>query len=186
MASIDWKVVDDKINAYLYSYEGEEEIAKIVDKVMLGQLSFKKNTDGSSHTIQEAADKFIQVLVSDIYNSGLSDYAIDVITQNIDFAEPFKRGDNTYSIMVYWLDDMSRPSLDPRQGELYDLVSLLNYGVGHEMNRVYGEWHGKKIGSKTTIIGAHFIEQAIEDFLGNYGTEYGVDNITVLEDVRLE
>ena len=24
---------------------------------MLGQLSFKKNTDGSSHTIQEAADK---------------------------------------------------------------------------------------------------------------------------------
>ena len=89
-------------------------------------------------------------------------------------------GDNIYLIDVFFVGDMSRPSLDEsKYGSINDIVALFNNGVDHTMRPVHGLWHGKETWSRTVTPGTHFIEQAVSDFMGNYASEYNVINISV-------
>lgn len=128
-----------------------------------------------------AAGKFISVLKDAISSSGLSNLAIEAVS-NINHTEPIQIGDSTrYIITVYFSGDLGRPSLNPQKyGGIDNIVLLLNEGVGHTMESVYGYWpsQGRNTWSKTTINGAHFIQQAITDFMGNYASEYNVVDIT--------
>lgn len=126
------------------------------------------------HTPEEAADKFISVLRSTIISSGLSANAVNAVSE-LDCSSPVSLGDGKYEITVYFSGDLFRPSL--HEGGIDDIVLLLNNGVSHEMKPVYGTWHGERIRSRTVISGAHFIEQAVSDFMGNYSAEYGVTKI---------
>lgn len=134
--------------------------------------------NGTVHTPEEAAAKFIEVLRSTIASSGLSAGAMGAVSE-IDHTSAVPIGnDGTYSITVYFSGDASRPSLDEaRYGGIDDIVLLFNNGVDHTMRPVHGYWHGEEVWSRTTIPGAHFIEQAVSDFMGNYATEYNVISI---------
>lgn len=132
-------------------------------------------TGGSGvHSPDEAAYKFISVLRSTIVSSGLSANAISAVSE-IDYSSPVPLSDGKYEITVYFSGNPYRQSL--HEGGIDDIVLLLNNGVDHEMKPVYGTWHGERIRSRTVISGAHFIEQAVSDFMGNYASEYGVVSI---------
>lgn len=161
--------------------EKRSQIRGIVDKVMLGRIKLKSSK--SIHSPEDAASKFIEVLRNEISSSGLSAEAASAIS-NLDYGSAYKTGDNTYQIYVYFTGDLSRPSLDSNRypSGIDDIAEMFNYGApkdGHKMHPVYGEWHGKETWSKTVIPGAHFMEQAVRDFIGNYATEYNVVDITI-------
>lgn len=109
----------------------------------------------------------------------MSEGAIDAVS-NIEHGSAHSVGHNTYIIGVYFVGDMTRPSLDEaKYGGINDIVALFNNGVDHTMRPVHGLWHGKETWSRTVIPGTHFIEQAVTDFMGNYASEYNVTNISV-------
>ena len=59
-----------------------------------------------------------------------------------------------------------------------NIVALFNNGYSAD-GQVYGMWHGRQIASLKERIGENFIEQAVRDFIGNYGSEYNVIDIKV-------
>lgn len=176
--SIDMASILKKAEAYVESPKGKQKTAQITSDALSGKITLESS--GNLHTPEEAADKFIGVLRDSIKSSDLSPNAIEAISE-INHTSASKIGDNTYVISVYFSGDLSRPSLDPsRFGDgIGDIVELLNNGVDHTMRPVFGVWHGKETWSMTKILGAHFIEQAISDFMGNYSSEYNVTDIRV-------
>lgn len=131
------------------------------------------------HSPEDAASKFVEVLKNSINTSGLSDDAVNAVS-NIESGNATASSRNKYIIRISFAGDLTRPSLDEEKyGSIEDIVMLLNNGVDHTMRRVHGMWHGKETWSKTVIPGTHFIEQAINDFMNNYASEYNVKNISM-------
>ena len=177
MASINMGSILAKAKASMESNTGQSKVNGVVNKAMLGNIRLQSG--GNIHTPEEAAAKFIEVLRNSIEGTGLSEGAIEAIS-NIEHGSAHSIGHNTYIIGVYFVGDMTRPSLDEaKYGGINDIVALFNNGVDHIMRPVHGMWHGEETWSRTVIPGASFIEQAITDFMGNYSSEYNVTNISV-------
>lgn len=177
MAYINMESILAKAKAHMKSNVGQSKVDSVVSKIMLGNIRLQSG--GTNHTPEEAATKFIEVLRDSISSAGLSEGAIRAVS-NIEHSSAHSIGHNTYIIGVYFVGDMSRPSLDEAMyGGINDIVALFNNGVDHTMRPVHGLWHGKETWSKTVIPGTHFIEQAVTDFMGNYAYEYNVINISV-------
>ncbi len=177
MASINMDSILAKAKAHMGSSAGQSKVNTVVSKVMLGNIRLQSG--GTAHTPEEAASKFIEVLRGSINSAGLSEGAIGAVS-NIEHGSAHSIGNNTYIIGVYFVGDMTRPSLDESNyGGINDIVALFNNGVDHTMRPVHGLWHGRETWSRTVIPGTHFIEQAVADFMGNYASEYNVINISV-------
>lgn len=177
MASINMDSILAKAKAHMGSSAGQSKVNTVVNKVMLGNIRLQSG--GTAHTPEEAASKFIEVLRNSINSAGLSEGAIGAVS-NIEHGSAHSIGNNTYIIGVYFVGDMTRPSLDEaKYGGINDIVALFNNGVDHTMRPVHGLWHGRETWSRTVIPGTHFIEQAVADFMGNYASEYNVINISV-------
>lgn len=150
--------------------EGRERVKEIVNKAMLGTIKLES---GNVHTPEEAATKFIEVMQNAISSSGLSANAQAAIS-SLAFTAPTKLPDGTYQIGVYFDGNMSRPSLDEaRYGGITQLPELFNNGMTAQ-HSVHGIWHGKETWSRRVIPRTEFMEQAVNDFLGNYAAEYNV------------
>lgn len=135
--------------------------------------------NGSIPTPEEAAEKFIEVLKNSISSSGLSQNVIDAIS-NLESSAPINLGNNRYTININFAGDMSRQSLIPDEyDDIDNLAALYNRGVDHIMHAVKGDWHGKETYSRTIIPGAHFVQEAIEQFKNDYGQIYHVVDVTV-------
>lgn len=175
MASIDMTSILAKARACMEKEETKKEVRKVVDDVMRGEAMIRAS--GDVHTIDDIASKFIEVLRWEIENSGLSPNAINSIS-DIGYSYSAISDSNDYLICVFFTKDLSRPSLmESKYGSINDLAELFNDGVDHKMRAVHGTWHGDEVWSRTVIPGTHFMEQAITDFMGNYGYEYNVKNI---------
>lgn len=164
-----------KFNQYFNSKDGIDRINAALKNYVIGIGT----RPGGLHTPEEAANKFIEVLGKTIDSSGLSPDAIEAV-KHWDYGRAYQINGNIYEVIVYEDADMGRPTMSKKDEPIKDIVELLNYGVDHQMKRVWGTWHGNHIGSRTVIPGAHFLEQAKNDFLGNYGTEYGVIDIQII------
>ena len=161
---------------YTLSKDYEDAIGAIIDEFVIGI----RRISGNLHTPEQAANKFVEVLRTTIQNSGLSANAAEAVSQ-WEYGRAIEIGNCRYVVWVTEDDDMSRPTMSKKDNNIDNIALLLNDGVDHTMNRVWGTWHGKHIGSRTTIPGAHFMEQAVSDFMGNYAYEYGVENIEIIK-----
>ena len=100
---------------------------------------------------------------------------------NMEVTRPVKISDDEYSVGVYFDDDLSRKSLLKRDGSrtgegIDNIVALLNVGY-HASDSVYGIWEGHgpvPIDSLEFRSSTWFMQAAVEDFNGNYGSEYNV------------
>ena len=177
MATINMSSILAKAKSYMGSSEGQSKVNSSVQRVMLGNV--KLQVGGTVHTPEDAAAKFIDVLLRSIESSGLSPNAISAVS-GLDYTPTTCIGENTWLVGVYFTGDLSRPSLqEDKYGSIKNIVALLNNGVDHTMRPVHGVWHGNETWSRTTIPGAHFVEQAVTDFIGNYASEYNVTNISI-------
>lgn len=195
MASINMQSILAKAQKCMSKSENQKKVNEIVDKVYLGELgriSFTMSNGGTPHPPDEAAAKFIEVLRNEIdshasgggFSSGqLGATAVSAL-KNLDHGSPYKVGTNTYQIPVYFTSNLHRDSLDIDEFPegVDNIAALLNsgYTAGHV---VYGYWMGHneyfKTASLTQRAGAHFIDNAVHDFMGNYASEYGIIDIQV-------
>ena len=197
MASIDWGSIMMKAEACMNSPKMEKKVEEYVDEVIVGRIVFRQTGSKKAKTIEEAADKFIEVLSNEInqhvgtnFSKGnISELARDALC-GLDYGKPYKVGDN-YCINVWFENELHRESLLPKEWDGIDnIAALLNSGY-IAGGAVYGEWidHNQKshgdVWSLRKRAGAHFVEQAISDFMGNYATEYNVIKIEASDDYRI-
>lgn len=155
-------------------------IDSIVGKTNGEAVSWAIANGAMKHTPEEAGEKFVEVLKSNIAGCGLSEGVASALGDVV-CSGATDLGDGHFTVSVSFAGDLFRFSLDPdRYGGIDNLAALYNYGVGHTMRQVFGYWHGELTGSRTVIPGAHFMEAAVAEFMGSYAAEYGVTGIDIM------
>ena len=172
--SINWDSIIAKAKSHMDSPKMQREVRAKIDRIMLGI----EVAPHGMHSVEDAGVKFADVLIRTIQSSGLSPNVIDRLL-DIDVGRPMKLSDNTYMIYVSFNSDLERHTMSTKK-KYYEvnLAKLYNNGVDHVMDRIW-EWDelGGVHSSNDYIPGEHFAERAIDDFLGNFGTEYNVIRI---------
>ena len=186
MPGINMESILKKAQAYVDSQSFQDKISKKIDEAVLNGTSYQFGSrKGDAYG---AASKFIEVMKATIESLGgssgesiLGPTAISAAS-NLEYVDPVKIGQNKYMIGIYFVGDLHRESLDPSKYSGVDnIVALLNNGYSAK-GAVRGVWSGhttEPIWSRVNFGGAHFIEQAVKDFLGNYESEYGVLDLEV-------
>lgn len=197
MAEINWNSILSKAIGYMETPKMKKKVRELTDNILLGRIQVSGNGSMKApKTVEDAAFKFMEVLTNELTNHIGEDYgsgefstlAQDVLSE-LDCGKPYKVGDEFY-INVYFNTDLHRESILPERYDGIDnIAALLNNGYSAR-DSIYGFWtnhHGKtaKIISLEYRRGAHFVEQAIADFMGNYATEYNVLSITPSEDYEI-
>lgn len=182
MAYVNMESIIGKAKKYMGGSKGIVKQQRILRKAVLGKIKL----DGvkSSHTPIEAAKKFIEVLESSINGASLSDNAKSALLGGFDYNIVSGGNDCSYIITINFKENLSRPSLDPSHYKdgIGNLAALFNNGVDHTMKQVHGYWHEKETWSRTTISGTNFMQEARDNFMGNYAEEYNVLNVELSSD----
>lgn len=183
-SSINWSSILGKAKKYMGRADAQKRIEKVVDNVMLNFVSKSGNT---LFNPSDAAQRFIEVLQDEIHShagmtvsdGGLGATAVESLTR-LEHGSPVKVGKNSYQISISFSDNLHRDSLysSGYPDGVENIAALLNTGYTAD-KRVYGTWHGKKIGSLQDRSGARFIESAIRTFMANDAKNYGVVDIEV-------
>lgn len=177
MASINMDSILAKAKAYTKSAEFQKQLESKTDEIILTGGGKPTGAFGAAISIagaSAAADKFIEVLQGEIRSLG------GTIEADLAHGEPYKVGKNRYQIAVWFSGELSRESLHPcgNYKGINNIIALFNKGYTAR-NRVYGTWHGNQIASLQHRDGLGFISSAVNNFMGNYGNEYGVLDISV-------
>lgn len=178
MASINITSIMDKVSAYSRSVNGKLRMRECIQKYA---NEGKGKTGAGDKIITEkdmytAADKMISVLRSTAQSYALPASVLSHF-DSLDYSSIFERSDGSSVIYIYFMDDLHRDSLAPKDYSGIDnIVALINNGYGEHPNmaKVWGEWHGVRIHGLTQRTGLHFIQQAVQDFNANYGSDYNV------------
>lgn len=194
-ASINLDAIMKKVSAYSKTDSGKEKMREVIQR-------YKENGTGKTgagdKVITEsdmliAASKMITVLRATAQSYGLPASVIKHF-DSLECSEIHEMPDGSSVIYIYFGDDLHRDSLysDGYDG-VNNIIALLNNGYNAK-NYVYGYWDnhsptgeskldGRSIDTSAYIRsrknreGLQFIQQAIRDFNGNYGTDFNVTAI---------
>jgi len=187
-----------KVGAYSRSVSGKLRMKECIDKYA---ADGKNKTAGGGKVMTEsdmweAGAKLIRILQETARGCDLPQSVMKHFL-SLECSKPHRMPDGSTVMYVYFEDDLSRDSLEGGAngytGEgINNIVALLNNGA-HASDYVYGWWNGHKptgeavfrsgihlnedyawIRSQKDREGLHFIQQAVEDFNGNYGADYNV------------
>jgi hypothetical protein len=191
--SININSIMSRVDEYAQSDVGRKRMNDYIQK----KFSAGENkTDSGTEIIPEeriylAAAKFIQVLQSTVASYDLPESVMQHIS-SMESGSILVSKDGC-ELPLYLGGDMHRDSLENdyhEYGGIENIVALFNNGY-HASNYVYGWWNnhtpsGGAIGkslyndgfawvkSKKDREALHFMQQAVDDFNGNYGSEYDV------------
>lgn len=192
MASINLDSIMQKVTAYSQTENGK---AKMRDVIRQYRTSGTGKTGAGDKVVTEtdmwtAASKMISVLRSTAQSYGLPASVMKHF-DSLECSKIYEMADGTSVIYIYFEDDLHRDSLysDGYDG-IKNIVALLNNGY-HAKDYVYGYWEGHSpageskfdgrsidtsayIRSRKDREGLQFIQQAIQDFNGNYGADFNV------------
>ena len=198
MPAINMSSIMSKVGAYSRSVSGKLRMKECIDKYA---ADGKGKTAGGGKVMTEtdmleAGAKLIQVLQETARACDLPQSIMQHFN-SLECSKPSKMPDGSTLMYVYFEDNLRRESLDDGingyTGEGIDnIVALFNNGY-HASDYVYGWWDGHQATASTLFRsgsdikanyawvrsqkdreGLHFIQQAVDDFNGNYGAEYHV------------
>ncbi len=198
MPAINMSSIMSKVGAYSRSVSGKLRMKECIQKYA---ADGKSKTAGGSKVMTEdemwkAAAKLIWVLQETARSFDLPQSVMQHFN-SLECSKPYRMPDGSTVMYVYFEDDLRRDSLENGEngytGEGIDnIVALLNNGT-HAKDYVYGWWNGHHptgealtglrslhtddyawVRSKKDRDALHFIQQAVNDFNGNYGSEYNV------------
>lgn len=196
MAIINMDAISAKCKAWSETPEGKARMNAVVKEYAANGVS-KTGCGGKVLTESDmwgAAARLIRVLQSTAQSYDLPD-SIQKHFDSLECSKPYALPDGTVEMYIYFEDDLHRDSL---YSEGYDgvdnIVAVLNNGY-NARNYVYGWWDNHSptgdnsyrsggfnskdawVRSKKERTGLHFIQQAVQDFNGNYGYDYNVTAI---------
>lgn len=111
-------------------------------KEILAHVRGQGSGSGSStHSPEEAAERFIELLHMEMLSSDLTAHAREAI-YDLAYTPPQELPDGSYKFRVYFTGDMHRNSLDPDQFKdgISNIAELLNNGTSMS-GTVHGVWH---------------------------------------------
>lgn len=196
MANINLGSIMKKVEAYGRSVNGKLRMKECIEKYAADGVN---KTAAGDKVVTEtemwtAAAKLISVLKSTAQSHDLPASVMRHFDM-LDCSKIYQMPDGTSVIYIYFGGDLHRDSL---YSEGYDgidnIVALLNNGY-HARNYVYGWWEGHSptgdnsyrsggfdsndawVRSRKDRNGLGFIQQAVQDFNGNYGADFNVTAI---------
>lgn len=185
-----------KVGAYSRSVGGKLRMKERINKYVSDGQS---KTAGGGKIMTEddmyrAAYKMMDVLKQTAKESDLPASVLQHIL-TMDCSKPYKMPDGHMEIWIYFGGDMHRESLEDGDGGhtgegVNNIVALFNNGA-HASDYVYGWWNNHSptgealtrsshtdgfawVRSKKDREALHFIQQAVGDFNGNYGSDFNV------------
>lgn len=192
MSGVKLSSIQNILKDYENSDKGKKHIQSIVKAYQDKGISTTRGGGRilTDEDMYEAAAKFIHVLNLTADEYDLPD-SIKKHFRTMGYSKIHKLADGTEVIWIYFTDDLSRQSLysDGYDG-VENIVALFNKGY-EAKNFVYGDWDGHSptgearvdnrsiessayIRSRIKREGLHFMQQAVSDFNGNYGSDYNV------------
>lgn len=195
MANINLDSIMKKVEAYGRSVNGKLRMQEVIHKYAKDGVS---KTGAGDRVVTEtdmwmAASKMISVL-RDTARSYALPASIMRHFDSLECSKIYQMPDGSSEIYIYFGDDLHRDSLysDGYDG-VDNIIAVLNNGY-HAKNYVYGDWDGHAptgemrfdgrsiennayIRSRKDREGLKFIQQAVQDFNGNYGSDYNVTAI---------
>lgn len=192
MSGINITSIIKKVEAYGKTEEGKRRMKECIEKyakdgVERAAAGDRIITEANMYT---AASKMVRVL-QDTARSYALPASIIKHFDDLECSEIYKMPDGSSTIYIYFGGDLHRNSLYPDGYDgVSNIVALLNNGY-RAKNYVYGDWDGHSptgesrfdgrsidtsayIRSRKDREGLHFIQQAVNDFNGNYGSDYDV------------
>ncbi len=161
----------------------KEKLTEKIDNYMLNASGDHMGTRKDPHTVEEAGRKFANVLLHNIYTEHFLE-RLETALENVEVGPPFKLGDGRYGVYVYFENNLQRDSMSSlKHYPQINLAYLYNDGVDHTMKQIF-EWDKSTRtlrASNTFIPFTGFMEQSINDFMGNYGPEYNTISIRMEE-----
>lgn len=202
MNSINLDSIMKKVEAYGRSVSGKLRMQEVIQKYAKDGVA-KTGTGDKVVTEKDmwlAASKMITVLRDTAKSYDLPS-SIMRHFDSLECSRIYQMPDGTSEIYIYFGDDLHRDSLysDGYDG-VDNIIAVLNNGY-HAKDYVYGYWdnhaptgeassdyrnwgnflEGRSaytyIRSMKDREGLHFIQQAVQDFNGNYGSDYNVTAI---------
>ena len=181
-----------KAKQCMNTQQKKKDVLYVVDSIITGskKFSFKTGTSFVAHTPEEAAHKFIRVLQMEILSSagtnhgaGQLGYSATASLTDLSFSNLTNIAPGVYTIDVNFDDDLTRSSMSKKGESVRNIAALLNNGYSAG-KQVWGMWHEHKQASLMMRDGAHFIDNAISQFMSTYASEYGVIDIQVHDDYK--
>lgn len=184
-----------KVTAYSQTDKGKSKMREVIQQYHTDGVG---KTGGGGKIMTEAdmwtaAAKMIDVLRMEAKSYDLPASVLRHF-DSLECSKIYEMPDGSSVIYIYFGDDLHRESLysDGYEG-VRNIVALLNNGY-HAQNYVYGDWDGHSptgeskfdgrsidtsayIRSRKDREGLQFIQQAVQDFNGNYGADYNVTAI---------
>ncbi len=179
MPEINWDSILEKAQACVAKPENQKKIEKLKDNYILNNKSGGRSFYGQ-HTPVEAGEAFGRVLRATIQSSDLPSGVISLL-EDYDVSKAYKISNGKYMVFVSFNKDTLRESMSTFKSYYnVDIAELYNNGVDHIMPQIWERTpDGKLEISNNYIPGAHFMEQAVVDFFGNFGSEYDVLEIVI-------
>lgn len=173
--------LQSKIDAWAKSPQGQ---AKMQDKIKEYAKKGKMRTNAgdliyNEEKIYKAAAKLISVLQKTARSYDLPASVMEHF-DDLHASETYVMPDGSTQVDIYFGGDTHRDSLMPqRYGGVSNVVAVLNNGYGSHpnMEKVWGEWHGRRIHALAQREGMQFIQQAVRDFNGNYSADFEVEAV---------
>ncbi len=171
-----------KVNAYSQTPAGKKKMSDKIASYRNGSDPHVSSTGktyggGEIMTIDQmvdAAKDFIAILKRSAASAGLPSSVMEHV-ESFMFTTPFILPDGSASIEIYMSEAPGRASLYPEKyGYVDNIVAVFNNGYDTKEKRVYGKWHGKNIVSLDKRQGEFFMQSAVGEFMGKYGTKYDI------------
>lgn len=192
--------LSSKLNAWIKSPKGQARIQEKLEEYTRNGV--EKTAAGDSVIpevqIHKAAAKFIEILRMTAQSYNLPESVMQHIW-GMESGHIIQTKDG-FEIPLYFSGDLHRDSLenDLGYGGVSNIVALFNNGY-HAQNYTYGWWEGHGASTAETSMRSggdgdyawvrskkerdalKFIQQAIQDFNGNYGSEFNVTAIVAAD-----
>lgn len=189
MSNIDFSSILKKVDTWTTTDEGKKRIREKLKEYRETGVS---KTEGGSKIVtlkdmNNAAEQMIHILKEIASRHKLPTSVLEHF-DSLKHTEPKEHGDG-YEVSIFFLDDMSRPSLTIARGKnkgkrtgdgVSNIVALFDTGYGEDepVKKVFGIWEGHEelgsIGNLRVREEIGFMQEAIDEFNRRFGDLYDV------------
>ena len=171
---INWDRIDERLADFTLPNSSTEQQHGISNSVKKRIITKRLKTAAGRKVYKDAGWKFVRSLKIALLDKGhISSYAFDALGLWEVLDKVTYDGENII-VKIQHNGPLDRPSVAPeRYDGVNNIVVLLDSGYTAK-RAIRGFWHGREILTRPTFSGYHYIQDAVEKFLSDYGEHYNV------------
>nr|DAI72209.1 MAG TPA: hypothetical protein [Bacteriophage sp.] len=180
MATVNMGAILKKAQTYIESARGQKQMKSTIEKYIRSGVT---TTQAGSYVptidvMNEMSEAFIRILHK---HAASLPSSVAAHFGSLRSTPPKKTSDGSYIVEISFADDLSRASLQPYDySGAHNIVAIFNNGYPQSSGRaeaishVSGFWHGEYVHARGSREGLHFMQDAVDEFNGIYGSVYNI------------